>query len=119
MNLCARGDSGASVAALLRGRQAARAALLAVMLWVAAPAGKTIVTDYTYTADGALTAITTSVDGAESTTKYLTWDNFVPDENDPATGTVNIVNGRLVGWGPKPGVANLTDRSSSIGAIAC
>jgi RHS repeat-associated protein len=111
MDLCARGDSGASGAALLRGRQAAGVALLAVMLGVAAPAeGKTIVTDYTYNADGALTAITTSVDGGASTTKYLTWDNFVPDENDPATGTVSIGNGRLLGWGPKPGIANLTDR---------
>jgi len=111
MGLCEGGDLGSPVLSLIGGRRVTRAALVAAVMAVAVPAwGKTIITDYTYNPDGALTAITTSVDGAQSTTKYLTWDNFVPDENDPATGTVSIGNGRLVGWGPKPGVANLTDR---------
>jgi RHS repeat-associated protein len=92
------------------------AALVALVLAVSTACGprvagaRTVVTDYTYNADGALTAITTSVDGNASTTKYLTWDNFVPDATDPSTGTVGIGNGRLVGWGSEPGVANLTDR---------
>jgi hypothetical protein len=99
------------MSSLLGGRQAPGAALVAVMLWVAVPAArKTIDTDYTYNADGALTAIATSVDGGDSTTEYLTWDDFVPDETDPSTGAVGIGNGRLVGRGPKPGVANATER---------
>jgi RHS repeat-associated protein len=111
MEMSPRDDSAASVSSLLRGRRAPGAALVAVMLWVAVPAaGKTIDTDYTYNTDGALTAIATSVDGGDSTTEYLTWDDFVPDESDPSTGTVGIGNGRLVGRGPKPGVANATER---------
>jgi RHS repeat-associated protein len=98
---------------VLKGSPTALAVLLLAISVACGPAvarARTVDSDYTYNADGALTAIATSVDGGDPTTTYLTWDDFVPDENDPATGTVGIGNGRLVGWGPGPGDANLTDR---------
>jgi len=83
-------------------------------LWTAcgsrAAGARTVTTDYAYNPDGALTAITTTVDAGAPTTTYLTWDNFVPDASDPTTGTVTIGNGRLVGWGPSPGAANVDAR---------
>ncbi len=63
----------------------------------------TTVTTYQYNADGALTAVTTQVDGGDATTTYLTWDDFVPNEDDPTTGTVYAGNGNLLAIGPKPG----------------
>ncbi len=64
---------------------------------------------YTYNADGALTAVTRETsDGSETT--YLTWDNFVPNVNDPSTGTLQLGNGTLVGRGPSPGAAATTER---------
>lgn len=64
----------------------------------------TITTKYHYNADGALTAMTReSPSGSETT--YLTWDDFLPDRDDPATGTVRIGNGTLDGYGPSPGVS--------------
>ena len=62
----------------------------------------TTVTTYTYNADGAPTAITTQVDGGESSTVYLTWDNFVPDADDPTTGTVSLDDGNLAAAGDTP-----------------
>ncbi len=70
----------------------------------------TIVEDYSYNPDGALTAITTTIGNGQPTTTYLSWDNFAPDPDDPTSGTVNLGNGRLVGYGPQPGTANLEER---------
>ncbi len=73
----------------------------------AAPAGAaTTVTTYQYNTDGAMTAVTTQVDGGAATTEYLTWDNFVPDADDPTTGTVYAGNGNLLAIGPKPGTGS-------------
>jgi len=75
-----------------------------VLAVLAAPAvdALTITTRYTYNADGAMTAITTQVGEAVETT-YLTWDNFVPDADDPTTGTPQVGNGTLSSFGPSPG----------------
>ncbi len=66
----------------------------------------TTVTTYQYNADGALTAVTTRTGVANATTTYLTWDNFVPDIDDPTTGTVYAGNGNLLAIGPKPGTGS-------------
>ncbi len=63
----------------------------------------TTVTTYQYNADGAMTAVTTQVDGGDASIAYLTWDDFVPDEDDPTTGTVYAGNGNLLAIGPNPG----------------
>ncbi len=60
-------------------------------------------TTYTRNADGALTAVTTQIDGGPATTVYLTWDNFQPNTGDPTTGTVSAANGNLLGYGASPG----------------
>jgi RHS repeat-associated protein len=70
----------------------------------------TITRVYTYNADGAPTSVTTQVDDNQPTVSYLTWDNFVPDANDPSTGTVTPGNGDLLGSGPAPGTDALTKR---------
>jgi len=78
-------------------------------LAVASPAVaqlRTTVTKYQYNADGALTAITKDVGGSSETTTYLTWDDFVPNANDPTTGAVQLGNGTLDYYGPNPGSAN-------------
>ncbi len=66
----------------------------------------TTVTTYQYNADGALTAVTTQVDGGAATTAYLTWDDFVPNEDDATTGTVYAGDGNLLAIGPKPGTGS-------------
>jgi RHS repeat-associated protein len=66
---------------------------------------RTITTKYQHNADGALTAVTNDAGGSSETTTYLTWDDFVPDANDPASGTVGIGNGTLVSVGDAPGTA--------------
>ncbi len=76
----------------------------------AAASARTTVKTYTYDADGALTAITTQANENAPTTTYLTWDDFTPDAADPSTGTVAAGDGRLVGFGPSPGTADLTAR---------
>ncbi len=92
----------------LRTRHGALAAFAAASIALApfasppAHAGTTV-TSYQYNADGALTAVTTRTGIANATTTYLTWDNFVPDEDDPTTGTVYAGNGNLLAIGPKPG----------------
>jgi hypothetical protein len=63
----------------------------------------TVTTKYTYNADGELTAITKTTDEGTETT-YVTWDNFVPNVDDPGTGTVMVGNGTLVAFGPSPGL---------------
>jgi len=92
-----------------------RPVLLAVLAMVAAartaawagfaPAAvvHTETVDYTYNADGALTARTTTVDGGAAATTYLTWDNFVPTAGAAASGTVSAGNGNLLGYGDNPG----------------
>jgi RHS repeat-associated protein len=80
-------------------------ALACALLPPAVRAGTTT-TRYRYNADGALTAITKDVGGSSETTTYLTWDDFVPDVNDPSTGTVQLGNGTLDEYGPNPGAAN-------------
>lgn len=69
----------------------------------AAAATQTTVTTYQYNADGALGAVTTQVDDRPASTTYLTWDNFVPDQATPSTGSVRNGNGNLIGFGPRPG----------------
>jgi len=64
---------------------------------------RTITTKYQYNADGALTAITKDAGGSSETTTYLTWDDFVPNANDPTTGTLRVGNGTLDDYGPNPG----------------
>jgi RHS repeat-associated protein len=77
--------------------------LTCVLFPAATHAVITTTTKYTYNADGELTAITRAT--AESTqTTYVTWDNFVPDANDPSKGTVMTGNGTLVSFGPSPGL---------------
>src|SRR5262245_14171622 len=65
-------------------------------------------TTYARNADGALTAVTTQIDGQPATTVYLTWDNCLPSRGDPTTGTVSAANGNLIGYGPTPGGSYLT-----------
>jgi RHS repeat-associated protein len=85
--------------------------LLAGYLAMAPAAGaRTTVHTYSYNVDGALTAITTQVNDQPSTTIYLTWDDFTPEAATPTTGTVAAGDGRLVGFGPSPGIGNLTAR---------
>jgi RHS repeat-associated protein len=82
---------------------------LTTALVVACPStvqARTVTTKYQYNADGALTAITKDVGENSETTTYLTWDDFVPDANDPTTGTVQLGNGTLDEYGPNPGMAN-------------
>jgi RHS repeat-associated protein len=67
-------------------------------------AAHTIVTKYTYNADGALTSVAKTQNGTTDTT-YVTWDDFVPAAADPTTGTVRSGDGNLVGIGPSPGAA--------------
>ncbi len=88
---------------LIRTVAAATAVAASVMLAAAPAAAGTTVTRYQYNADGALTAVTTQVDDGDASTAYLTWDDFVPDEDDPTTGTIYAGNGNLLAIGPKPG----------------
>jgi RHS repeat-associated protein len=88
-------------------RQAATAALLCLLACIVtlpAAQAKTIATHYSYNADGALTAIKKEENGNVTMT-YVTWDDFVPDANDPTTGTVKPGNGTMDGFGPSPGAA--------------
>ena len=81
--------------------------LLISILLAATPGvlhARTTVTKYQYNADGALVAIIEEV-GGDTKTTYLTWDNFVPDADNPETGTVMVGNGNLVAYGPSPGAA--------------
>ncbi len=92
-----------------RGRQRRTArhlpALLALCLGTAAPAQEVVTTTtrYTYNVDGALTALSRQTDGGPEEISYFTWDNFVPDADDPSTGSVSAGNGRLLGYGSAPG----------------
>jgi RHS repeat-associated protein len=90
-----------------RRRRSPRVLLPIALVLIAAPrcfaAIQTTTWRYHYNADGALTAITTQVDGQAATTTYLTWDNFVPSTVAPTTGTVVAGNGNLSGVGPTPG----------------
>jgi RHS repeat-associated protein len=80
--------------------------MLAGMLFLAVTSAqaRTIATHYLYNADGALTAIKKEENGNVTMT-YVTWDDFVPDANDPTTGTVKPGNGTMDGFGPSPGAA--------------
>jgi ApbE superfamily uncharacterized protein (UPF0280 family) len=69
----------------------------------------TIVTKYSYNADGALTAVAKQVEPGEPQTTYLTWDNFVPEASDPTRGQVLNSNGRLAAIGPAPGLDGATE----------
>jgi len=78
--------------------------MTSVLLSLATVAGAlTVVTEYTYNADGALTALSQQINGGTVERTYLTWDNFVPDASDPSTGQVQQNNGRLAGLGSTPG----------------
>lgn len=65
----------------------------------------TTTTEYIYNADGAMTAMTVTTGGDTADTTFLTWDNFTPDQGDPATGTLAKANGRLLSIGAAPGGA--------------
>lgn len=71
---------------------------------------RTTTTKYAYNVDGALTAVTKQADDGESSTTYLTWDNFVPEASDPSSGQVLQDNGRLAAIGPAPGLASASDQ---------
>jgi RHS repeat-associated protein len=93
---------------------AAGAGLLAMALGGARASSaemQTTTTTYQRNADGALTAVTTQVGAQTPTTVYLTWDNFVPSTADPTDGTVASGNGNLLGFGPTPGDAYVTQFS--------
>jgi len=60
-------------------------------------------TQYTYNADGALTAQRTTLDAGSAQGTYFTWDNFLPATADPSSGTVSAANGNLLGYGAAPG----------------
>ena len=95
----------------VRGGSTRAIAVALLMGWSAArcvAATQTTTTTYQYNADGALTAVTTRVDGHAPSTAYLTWDDFVPAAGNPSTGTVLAGNGNLVGVGPTPGGAFAT-----------
>jgi len=89
-----------------RGAAARRALASAIVLFsaVGTAGARTIATHYSYNADGALTAVAKTADGNTETT-YVTWDNFVPDAEDPTTGTLRRGNGTMDGFGPSPGAA--------------
>ncbi len=95
----------------IRDHGRARCVVLAVLacLVAGAAAAQTMVTTttrYTYNDDGALTSVATQVGAGATETTYLTYDNFVPDVDDPSTGAVSTGNGRLAGYGPVPGSAS-------------
>lgn len=85
---------------------------------IAATVATTTVTTYSYDADGAPTAITMQVDGGDSSTVYLTWQNFVPDPDDPTTGSVSAADGNLAGGDGRVDRvdARASSRSRSLGA---
>jgi RHS repeat-associated protein len=98
---------------LLRGLRKASPLALALTAVLVCTGGRayahTTVTDYTYNADSALTSVTVTVDSETPATTYLTWDDFVPNTNDPTTGTVSAADGRLIAVGPAPGVQNAAE----------
>jgi len=109
----------ASLACRPRDRAAARrprpgrrwpvAILLALALTASAEraAARTVVTRYTYNADGAPTAATV-MHGPTAVTRYLTWDNFTPAAAAPSRGMVRAGDGNLLAIGPQPGAAGAT-----------
>lgn len=91
----AQGTSGAFLLLLLGGVGVAGAGTATVT--------QVTTTTWVRNADGAPTAMIVQVDDQPAVTTYFTWDNFVPDAGDPATGTVAAGNGNLLGYGPTPG----------------
>jgi RHS repeat-associated protein len=85
-------------------------AVVAVVAIAGVADAGTVVTKYTYNADGALTAVTKQFGESEPQTTYLTWDNFVPEASDPTHGQVLQRNGRLTAIGPEPGTASATEQ---------
>lgn len=96
---CTAADRGARLLAGLA------VSAISAAVTVAPAAASTTVTEYTYNADGAPTSMTITADDGATTT-YLTWDNFVPDVDDPTSGMVAQGNGHLLGSGAAPGVAD-------------
>jgi len=90
---------------VVRALFAAIVACGAVCWGSAAALGKVTTTEYSYNADGALTAITTRAGDGPAETRFLTWDDFVPDAETPTDGQVVLGDGRLVGIGSSPGGA--------------
>lgn len=80
-----------------------KAPVIAVLI-ATAPAAD-VTTTYTYNADGALTSITHDDGNGKTTKSFLTWDNFLPDQADAASGIVRIGDGNLTSLGPAPGGA--------------
>lgn len=68
----------------------------------------TTTTTYVYNADGAPTQTTVTPTGGTPVVTYFSYDDFVPAEGAPATGTVQRGTGTLLGTGPRPGAAYLT-----------
>ena len=83
----------------------ASSVLCVILLVMSSPTiGAQTTTTYTYNPDGALTAVTVTEAGGETTT-YLSWDNFTPNESDPGTGTLSLGDGNLIARGDTPGGA--------------
>ncbi|MGH7789691.1 MAG: RHS repeat-associated core domain-containing protein [Candidatus Binatia bacterium] len=79
--------------------------MLLLSFATAAGAGmQTTTTTYAHNADGAVVAVTTVVDGGTPRTTYFTWDNYLPDETTPTSGTVSAADGNLIAVGDAPGL---------------
>jgi len=70
----------------------------------------TMTSVYTYNSDGALTSVATQVDQQAPTIQYLSWDNFIPDSEKPAFGTISPGNGAIIGYGASPVISDLDNR---------
>ena len=95
-----------SLAVALPAALLATALLLPASAWAGFAPGATLHTEttrYSYNADSALTALSTTLDQGSAQTAYFTWDNFLPATADPSTGTVRAGNGNLLGYGAAPG----------------
>jgi len=84
--------------------------LIGAVASVDGAAATTVVTDYSYNLDGALTAVSVQTNGGAAETTYLTWDNFTPDGTMPTKGAVSMGDGRLSGFGASPGTSGMTSR---------
>ena len=70
---------------------------------------KTETTAYTYTKDGSLLYVRTTVTeghnqvAGDPTEIFFTWDNCTPQAGNPPTCALQPANGNLLGYGPSPG----------------
>ena len=84
-------------------------ALLPLGMASAQTPSKTETTAYTYTNDGSLLHVRTTVTeghnqlAGDPTETYFTWDNCTPQAGNPPTCALQPANGNLLGYGPSPG----------------